>query len=448
MNRTASMIAILFGMLLTAIAAASESLDGPIDREMPSLVATYKMLHAAPELPHHERKTSAFVAGELRSFGYAVTENVGKYQRPDWVGYGVVALLKNGRGPTVLLRTELDGLPIEEQSGLPYASKVRAQDDAGQSVGAMHACGHDIHMTSLLGTAKLLVQLKAQWRGTLLLIAQPAEETIDGAKAMLSDGLYVRFPKPDYAIALHNCPELEAGKVGYCPGYAQAGSTRVEITVRGIGGHGAKPELAKDPIVVAAQIVLALQTIVSRENSPLDPAVVTVGSIHGGTKNNIIPDEVRLQLTVRAYKEEVRQKILAAIERISKHVALAAGVPPQLAPIVKVADAGVAPATYNDPALTQRLASAFQKALGPVNVVQLAPLMESEDFGRFGLEGRQVPICFFRLGVAVSDQLARSKQTGIALPSLHSPLFAPPPEPTIRTGVKATTAAVLELMKN
>ncbi len=257
---------------------------------MPSLLANYKKLHSAPELSHHEEKTSAFVAKELRSLGYDVSDHVGKYDQPQWTGYGVVGVLRNGRGPTVLVRTELDALPVEENTGLPYASKVRGKNDAGEEVPVMHACGHDIHMTSLLGAAKMLVQLKDQWRGTLVLIGQPAEETIDGAKAMLNDGLYARFPRPDYALAQHVSSTLPAGKVGLCAEYALAADTILEVTVRGISGHGSRPELTKDPIVVAAQFILALQTIVSRETSPFDPAVVTVGSIHGGMRENIIPE--------------------------------------------------------------------------------------------------------------------------------------------------------------
>ena len=317
---------ILLFPIISAIAQQA-SLDTMIDREIAKLVATYKMLHAAPELSHHEEKTSAYLAAQLRSFGYTVTERVGKYDRAEWFGYGVVAVMKNDAGPTVLLRTDLDALPVEEKTGLPYASTVKTKSDTGQDVSVMHACGHDIHVTNMIGTAKVLSELKDQWHGTLVLIGQPAEETIDGAKALLADGLYTRFPKPDYAIALHDDADLEAGKVSYCPGYAMASSTSVDIIIRGVSGHGSRPEATKDPIVIASQTIQALQTIVSRENSPLDPAVVTVGSIHGGTKRNIIPDEVTLQLTIRTYREEVRQHILASIDRITKGIASAAGVP-------------------------------------------------------------------------------------------------------------------------
>jgi amidohydrolase len=447
MNYRACLCAFALTFCAATCVRAQTALDAALDREMASLLAAYKALHAAPELSHHEEKTSAFVAKELRALGYDVTEHVGKYERPELVGYGVVAVMRNGAGPVVLVRGDMDALPVEEKTGLPYASTVRTKSEAGQDVSVMHACGHDIHVTSLVGTARLLAQLKDQWHGTLILVGQPAEETIDGAKAMLADNLYTRFPKPDFAIALHDNADLETGKVGIVPGYALASSSSVDIIVRGLGGHGSKPEATKDPVVLAAQIVLALQTIVSRENSPLDPAVVTVGSIHGGTKRNIIPDEVTLQLTIRTYKEEVRQHILAAIKRIAAGTAEAAGVPADHAPIVRVNETEFAPATYNDPALAERLTGTFNATLGAQNVVRMAPIMGSEDFGRFALEGHQIPAVIFWVGAVDPVKVAASKQTGVPLPSLHSALFAPVPEPTIRTAVKAMTAAVLELMK-
>jgi amidohydrolase len=431
---------------LTPGASAQQSLDAAIDREMGSLVETYKMLHAAPELSHREEKTSSFLANQLRQLGYTVTEHMGKFERPEWIGYGVVAVMKNGAGPTVLVRADIDALPVEEKTGLPYASKVRTKNDAGQDVGVMHACGHDIHITTLLGTAKMLAQLKDHWRGTLILIGQPAEETIDGARAMLKGGLYERFPKPDFALGLHDSPDFAVGEISLTPGYAMASATNVDIKIRGIGGHGSKPEATKDPIVLAAQIILALQTIVSRENSPLDPAVVTVGSIHGGTRYNIIPDEVNLQLTVRTFKEEVRQKILASIERITKGIAASAGLPNERAPIVKVSETEVTTATYNDPALTERLTSVLMKALGQEKVIKGAPIMASEDFGYLSL-GQEIPSAYFFVGASDAAILKQSKATGVPLPSLHSALFAPLPGPTIRTGIKAMTSAVLDLMK-
>jgi len=420
------------------------SLDAMIDRDIASWLSTYKMLHAAPELSHREEKTSAFVAGELRKLGFTVTERIGKFQNAQWTSYGLVAVMKNGPGPTVLVRTELDALPVEEKTGLPYSSQVKTKNDAGVEVSVMHACGHDIHMTNFLATAKMLTELKNRWSGTLVLVGQPAEETGDGAMAMLRDDLYTKIPQPDYAIALHDKEDLETGKVGYTPGYALSSATSIDIKIRGIGGHGSKPEAAKDPIVVAAQVVMALQTIVSRENSPLDPAVVTVGSIHGGTRYNIIPDEVNLQLTVRTYKEEVRKRVLASIERIVKGVVSAAGIPEDRAPIVKIAEG--TGSTYNEPQLVERLVVAFRQALGDENVVQVPPIMASEDFGYFSLD-HKIPLTIFWLGASDPAKVKQSRETGVPLPGLHSALFAPVPEPTLRTGVKAMTSAVLELMK-
>src|SRR6267142_516411 len=409
-------VSLLLASLNATAKAQQQFLDPLIDRDIASLLATYKMLHGAPELSHREEKTSSFFASQLKALGYTVTERIGKYERPEWGGYGVVAVMKNGAGPTVLVRTELDALPVDEKTDLPYASKVKTKNDLGQEVSVMHACGHDIHITTLLGTAKMLSEMKDRWQGTLVLIGQPAEETIDGARAMLRDGLYTKFPKPDYTIALHDSADLEAGKVGYTPGYALASATTVDIKIRGLGGHGSKPESTKDPVVVAAQVIMALQTIVSRENSPLDPAVVTVGSIHGGTRPNIIPDEVNLQLTVRAYREEVRQKLLAAIARITKGIAIAAGIPEDRAPIVKVSETEMTAATYNDPQLTERLAATFVKALGQDNVVKLPPAMASEDFGYLSL-GQKIPAVQFTLGAVDPAKVKQSQESGTPLPS-------------------------------
>ena len=431
-------------LALLAVNASAQSLDPLIDRDLPSLLTTYKALHAAPELSHREEKTAAFVAGELRKLGFTVTERIGKFQNPQWVSYGLVGVLKNGPGPTVLVRTELDALPVEEKTGVAYASQAKMKNDAGVEVNVMHACGHDIHMTSFLGTAKLLTELKNRWSGTLIMLGQPAEETGDGANAMLLDNLYTNFPKPDFAIALHDKPELETGKVGYTPGYAMASATSIDIKIRGVGGHGSMPEATKDPVVVAAQVVMALQTIVSRENSPLDPAVVTVGSIHGGTRYNIIPDEVNLQLTVRTYKEDVRKSILASIERIVKGVATTAGVPEDRMPVVKVSEG--TGSTFNDPQLSERLAGVFKQVLGEENVVKMAPIMASEDFGYFSLD-HKIPTTLFWLGASDPAKVKAYRETGAALPGLHSALFAPIPESTLRTGVKAMTSAVLDLMK-
>jgi hippurate hydrolase len=442
--RNRFLVPAVLALLALNVSAQQLSLDAMIDRDIASLLSTYKTLHAAPELSRREEKTSTFLAGELRKLGFTVTERIGKYQDPQSVSYGVVAVMKNGPGPVVMVRTELDALPVEEKTGLPYASKVKAKNDAGTEVSVMHACGHDIHMTTFLGTAKLLAELKSSWSGTLVMLAQPAEETGEGAAAMLRDNLYTNFPRPDYAIAVHDKPELEAGKMGYTPGYAMASATSIDIKIRGVGGHGSAPETTKDPIVVAAQIVMGLQTIVSRENSPLDPAVVTVGSIHGGTRYNIIPDEVDLQLTVRAYREDVRRKVLASIERIVNGVAVTAGIPEEKAPIVKISEG--TGATYNDPELVDRLVVAFKQVLGEENVVKLPPVMGSEDFGNFSL-GQKIPTAIFWLGASDPEKVRANRESGAALPGWHSALFAPVPEPTLRTGVKAMTAAALELMK-
>ncbi len=432
--------------LFAACAGAQQPLDALIDQRIEPLVALYKKLHADPELSHMEKKTAALIARELRALGYDVTEGLGRYEKPGRTGYGVAGVLRNGEGPTVLVRTDLDALPLEEKTNLPYASTVRARNDDGDEVGVMHACGHDIHMTSFLGTASLLAELKDQWRGTLLLVGQPAEEVGAGSRALLKDGLYERFPRPDFAVALHVDASLEAGRIGHCKGFALASVDSVDVLIRGVGGHGAYPHQAKDPVVAASQFVLALQTIVSREVSPLDSAVVTVGSIHGGSKHNIIPDEVRLELTVRAYRKEVRAHVLASIERIARGAALSAGLPPDLAPEIIVHDDESTPATFNDPGLTERLAGTWEKALGKDRVVGREPVMGGEDFSRYSLEGRKIPACIFWLGSVDPASVAQSRERGTALPSLHSPYFAPLPEPTIRTGIKATTSAVLELL--
>ncbi|HUP45934.1 MAG TPA: amidohydrolase [Thermoanaerobaculia bacterium] len=418
---------------LLATTAFGQTLEQRVANELPSLLDTYRKLHAEPELSTVEEKTSAYLAGRLRSLGFEVTERFGTYAEPDLTSYGVVAVLRNGKGPTVLVRTDMDALPVTEQTGLSYASRNQ---------GVMHACGHDVHMTTLIGTAKLLTDLKSQWRGTLVLIGQPAEELGRGAAAMLRAGLYERFPRPDYAIALHDWAPLAAGKVSYRPGFIMAASDAVDITVRGMGGHGATPERTKDPIVVASEIVVALQRIVSRETSALDPVVLTVGSIHGGTKRNIIPDEVTLLLTVRTYRAEVRARVLAAIERTARGVAIAAGIPDDLAPVVVVHTGEATPATYNDPALVQRLGEAVRREIGATNVVDGDQVMVSEDFGRFS-DGGKVPAAMLFLGAGDPQKIA----AGEPVPALHSSKFAPPPDVTLRTGVRAMTAMVLDLLQ-
>ncbi len=417
------------------------------EQELPSLLAIYKDIHAHPELSTQEERTSALVAKELKAAGCEVTDHFGKYEMPGLTSYGVVGVMKNGDGPTVLVRTDMDALPVEEATGLPYASKVTTKNNDGKEVHVMHACGHDAHMALFIGAARVLAKLKDQWHGTLVFVGQPAEETGSGAKALLADGLYTKFPKPNFAIGFHDNAELETGKIAYVPGYVQANVDSVDITVRGVGGHGAYPHKTKDPVVLAAQIVLGLQTIVSRENNPLDPIVITVGSIHGGTKHNIISDEVKMQVTVRTYKAEVRKHVLDAIARVAKGMAIAGGFPEDKMPIVKVEEDEFTPATYNNPELTARLAKDWKSVLGDGNVVQKDPTMGGEDFSEFSLPDHSIPACDFWIGAVDPAKIAASEKGGEPLPSLHSPKFAPVPEPTIKIGVIGVATAVLDLMK-
>src|SRR5436190_8368051 len=415
--------------------------------ELPSLLAIYKDIHSHPELSTREEKTSALVAKELRATGCEVTENFGKYDNPNLKCYGVIGIMKNGTGPIVLVRTDMDALPVEEDTGLPYASKVTAKADDGREVHVMHACGHDAHMSAFIGTARALQRLKDRWSGTIVFIGQPAEETVGGARALLKAGLYNRFGKPDFALGFHDKADLQTGHIGVTPGYTYANVDSVDVTVRGIGGHGAYPHKTKDPVVLAAEMINAWQTIASRENNPIDPIVVTVGSIHGGTKHNIIPDEVKMQLTVRTYKADTRERVLASIDRIAKGIAAAAGIPPERAPIVSVAKDQFTPATYNNPELTKRLVAAWKKSLGNEDVEMVDPTMGGEDFSEYSLPDHSIPAVDFHVGAVATEKIAESKKSGTPLPSLHSSKFAPVPEPTIRTGIIAMTAAVLELMK-
>lgn len=386
-----------------------------IREDYPRLEDLYRFLHSHPELSGKEEKTSHRIAEELERLGLKVTRGVG--------GYGVVGLLDNGKGPVVLLRADMDALPLREATGLPYAS---------QEVGVTHACGHDVHMTCLVGAAAVLTQRKNQWKGTVVFIAQPAEETGKGAQAMLEDGLFKRFPKPDYALALHVDSQLPTGIIGYRRGPALANVDSVDVTIYGQGGHGAYPHLAVDPIVIASEVVLALQTIPSRELKPYETAVVTVGSIHGGTKHNIIPDEVKLELTVRSYTEEVRNQILEAIRRLATEIARAHRAPKE--PKIEVSES--IPSTYNDPQLVDRLLPIFRKIFGEANVAEKEPEMGGEDFGLYGRAG--VPAFLFRIGSV-------PREKGKPFPSLHSAAYSPDPEPTITSGVRAMAAAVLEL---
>jgi len=395
------------------------------------IVELYRHFHAHPELSFMEQETAARLAKELRAIGAEVTEGVG--------GTGVVGVLKNGDGRTVLVRTDLDALPVTEQTGLAYASQVKVKAEAGET-GVMHACGHDIHITNLIAVGRWLVAHKDQWKGTIIFLGQPAEERGSGAKKMLDDGLFTKFPKPDYCLALHCDSELETGKVGVRGGYALANVDSVDITMLGKGGHGAYPHTTIDPIVMAAQLVLNLQTIVSREIKPIEPCVITVGSIHGGTKHNIIGNDCHLQVTVRSYTDEVRQQLHDAIVRKAKAVSAGAG-----APEPKVVFSEGTPAMFNDEKLAVRLRDVFVKQFGAANVDDPEPSMGGEDFSQYGRAG--VPILMFRLGTIEPARLARMKQLGQDPPSLHSPLYYPDAEPTLVTGVQATVAATLELLK-
>lgn len=435
-------------LVFTASLFAQQTPQSLADAELPSLLTIYKDLHTHPELSMHEERSAAIVARELRAAGCEVTERVGKYDKPGATCFGVVGVMKNGAGPTVLVRSDLDALPVHEETGLPYASTVTTKNDEGKEVSVMHACGHDIHMSTLIGTARALGKLKDKWHGTILFVGQPAEEMVGGARAMLKDGLYTRWPKPDYALGFHDNAQIQTGHIGATEGYTYANVDSVDVTVHGVGGHGAYPHMTKDPIVLAAEIINAWQTIASRENNPLDPIVITVGSIHGGTKHNIIPDEVKMQLTVRTYKKEVRDKVLTAIERIAKQCATAAGLPPEKLPDVVVRKDEFTPATYNNPDLTKRLVMVWKKTLGNENVEIVDPTMGGEDFSEFSLPDHSIPAVDFHVGAVAPEKIAASKKPGgEPLPSLHSSKFAPVPEPTIRVGIIGMTSAVLELMK-
>lgn len=424
--------------LLLAFCAASRAAapwrtpSEQIDAVYPQVEALYLDLHRNPELSFHEEKTAAKIAEQLRKLGYDVTTGVG--------GNGVVGVLKNGGGPVLMLRAELDALPVPEKTGLPYASHGTTHDDRGVEVPVMHACGHDLHMAVGIGTAALLAQNKDRWHGTFIYVGQPAEERIGGATAMIKDGLFTRFPKPDFAFAVHDSNGLPAGKVGYTPGFSASNADSVNVTVYGVGGHGSAPQETVDPIVIAARTIVSWQTIVSREIDPQDPAVITVGSIHGGTKNNIIPDEVVMQLTVRSYKDEVRKHLLASIERIAMAESEAAGAPKK--PLVQHVE-GVG-AVYNDPPVTNRIADRLKQVMGNDNVVLGRPIMASDDFAEYRVGG--IPSVMLELGAVNPAKYAEAKKSGEPIPGPHSPYFAPDREPSLKTGIEVEMAAILELM--
>jgi hippurate hydrolase len=417
-------------MLLSVVATADELSDW-VDEQLPGVVSLYRELHQAPELSLAEKKTAARMAHELQAVGIDVTQNVG--------GHGVVGVLKNGPGEVLLLRADMDALPVVEQTGLDYASQVRTVDDRGATVGVMHACGHDVHMANLVGVARYLATHRDAWSGTIVFLCQPAEEKGAGAAAMLADGLLARFPRPDFAVALHVFPETPTGKVGYLAGYAMANVDSVDITIKGRGGHGAIPHGTIDPIVIAARLVLDLQTIVSREVNPIEPAVVTVGSIHGGTKHNIIGDDCQLQLTVRSYSPKVREQLQDAIRRKAFAAAASANAPE---PVVEVSEG--TPSLYNDPQLTAHVAASLRRSLGDDNVSESEPSMGGEDFSRYGEAG--VPICMFRLGAISQSRLDGYAEQGQSPPSLHSPLFYPDAEEALRTGIRGMAGVALDLL--
>ena len=446
-------------------AAASEAAAQPAETLMSvrevgapeqSIVDLYLQLHQAPELSFKEAKTSAILAQELQSLGFEVTTGIGQ----DWVvdkamqdigevkpgvgGYGVVGVLRNGEGPTVLIRTDMDALPVPEQTGVPYASTVESQTWTGVDSPVMHACGHDVHMTAWLGTARALVARKADWQGTLVMIAQPAEEIGLGAEAMLADGLFERFPKPDYNLALHVSADAPSGTVVYSSGYAMANVDSVDIHVKGIGGHGAYPQATRDPILVGAHIVTALQSLVARNVDPLDSAVVTVGSFKAGAKHNIIPDEATLLLTVRSYDDDTRQLLLDGIERIAKAEAAAFDAPE---PEISI-EQDYTPSTYNDPDATDRVIKAIGNKLGTDYVREVKPVMGGEDFSQYGRTGEKIPSVLFWIGAVDPAKYAKAKADGMPLPSLHSSLFAPDYERTIQTGIDAMSTAALELFED
>jgi hippurate hydrolase len=417
--------------------AAAATLSDSIRGDMPQLMALYRDIHANPELSMQEVRTPAKLAPEMRKLGFDVTEHVGKT--------GVVAVMKNGPGPVLLLRADMDALPVTEQTGLPFASKVRGVSRSGVETGVMHACGHDTHVATWLGTARRLAALKDQWSGTLVMILQPGEETVEGAKAMLDDGLFTRFPKPDYLLAFHDAASLPAGQIGITPKYALASVDSVNITVHGVGGHGAYPYTTKDPIVLASRIVVALQTLVSRENNPFDPAVVTVGSFHAGTKNNIIPDEAKLQLTVRSYPLDVQKKLIDGIRRIARGEAIAAGLPEDKMPEVTISEA--APSTFNTDALSSRVRQLFTSHFGAERVVETKPIMASEDFSQYWQADKTKEALIFWVGGTPKAKWDAAGGDETKLPSLHSPFWAPDADAVISTATEAMTVAALDILK-
>lgn len=435
--RRQSLAAMLCALVMASSASAQE-LQSAIRQDLPSLMDIYRDLHANPELSMQETRSAARLAAEARRLGFTVTEGVG--------GTGVVAVLENGPGPVLMLRADMDGLPVEEETGLPFASRARGTTREGLATAIMHACGHDTHMTTWIGTARRLVALRGSWSGTLVMIAQPGEETSQGAKAMLEDGLFTRFPRPTHAIAFHDSATAPAGTIGYSSGPALANVDSVDMVVHGVGGHGAAPHTTRDPIVLASRIVTSLQTLVSREIDPLDSAVVTVGSFQAGTKHNIIPDEARLLITVRSYTPEVRRTLLDGIRRIARGEAIAAGVPENRLPEVNVREAEATPATVNSDALTRATMARFRDHFGAERVIETRPVMAGEDFGRYRLAAPGLESLMFWVGGVPRANWDAANGDMSRLPSLHSPFWAPDAEAVIATATEAMTVAALGVL--
>lgn len=436
--RTLLLAAAVAGLAVPFTSADAEPIAATIAADMPGLMDLYRDLHAHPELSFQEVRSAAIMAQAARKAGFEVTEQVGKT--------GIVAVMKNGSGPTVLIRADMDGLPVLEQTGLPYASKQRGVSTAGVESGIMHACGHDTHMTAWIEIARLMATHRNEWSGTLVMIGQPAEEVGLGAVGMLKDGLYTRFPKPDYTLAFHDTPELPSGVVGAAKGWALANVDSVDILVKGIGGHGAYPQTTKDPIVLASAIVMKLQTLVSRETNPLDPAVVTVGSFHAGAKHNVISDQAKLELTVRSYSDDTRARLLNGIRRIARGEAIASGLPDNLMPEVSVLEPHTR-ATWNSPEFTEEAVAALRTQMGADKAVLTPSVMGGEDFGEFyRADENHIKSVIFWVGGSPPEKIAAAKAGGPPIPSLHSPLWAPEADKVIASGAEALTFTAMRLM--
>jgi len=434
-----SLVAIAALIASVASPAQADTLREEIAADMPSLMAIYRDLHQHPELSFQEVRSAKIMADAARAAGFTVTEGVGRT--------GIVAVLRNGPGPTVLIRADMDALPVVEQTGLPFASKERGIPPSGGETGIMHACGHDTHMTAWISTARRMAAHKAEWSGTLVMIGQPAEETGEGAKAMLDDGLYTRFPKPDYALAFHDTSGVPAGKITYASGPAMANVDSVDIIVKGVGGHGAAPHTTKDPIVLASAIVMRLQTLVSRENDPVEPAVVTVGSFHAGSRYNIISDSAHLQLTVRSFTDEQRARLIEGIKRVVAGEAIASGVPADLMPVVSFGE-GFTPSLINEPGFTAEVVGPLVARFGADRVESAPPIMPGEDFSRYRrADPAHVQSVMLWVGGERPEVIAEAEKTGKTLPSLHSPFWAPDAEKVIATGSEALSSTAIDLMR-